>query len=73
MEIAKVNFPPIMYLFKEHFTCPKGQIMHKQLRLALTVLMPNVNIFLKNGIMKPDINSYEYSVDPDQLASSKTS
>ena len=47
MEIAKVNFPSIMYLFKEHFTCSKGQIMHKQLRLALTVLMPNVNFFLK--------------------------
>ena len=38
--------------------------MHKQLSLALTVLMPNVNFF-ENSI-EPDINSIEYSVDPDQ-------
>ena len=30
-------------------------------------------LFFENGIMKPDINSYEFSVDPDQLASSKAS
>ena len=59
-----------MYIFKEHFTCPKGQIIHIQLSLALTVLMPNVNFF--ENSMKPDINSIEYSVDPDQLASKKT-
>ena len=41
--------------------------MHKQRSLALTVLMPNVNLF-KNSI-KPDINSIENRVDPDQLAS----
>ena len=52
-------------------TCPKGQIMHKQRRLALTVLMPNVNFF--ENSMKPDINSIEYSVDPDQFVSSKAS
>ena len=45
--------------------------MHKQRSLALTVLMPNVNFF--ENSMKPDINSIEYSVDPDQLASSKAS
>ena len=60
-----------MYIFKEHFTCPKGQIIHIQLSLALTVLMPNVNFF--ENSMKPDINSIEYSVDPDQLASKKLS
>ena len=33
----------IMYLSKVNFTCPKGQIMHKQLSLALTLLIPIVN------------------------------
>ena len=60
----------IMYLSEENFTCPKGQIMHKQLSLALTVLKPNVNFF-ENSM--PDINSIENSVDPDQLASSSGS
>ena len=41
----------IMYLSDENFTCPKGQIMHKQLRLALTVLILNVNYF-ENSIMQ---------------------
>ena len=45
--------------------------MHKQRSLALTVLMPNVNFF--ENSMKPDINPIEYSVDPDQLASSQAS
>ena len=40
--------------------------MHKQLGLAHTVLIPNVNFF-ENSI-KPDINSIENSLDPDQLA-----
>ena len=40
--------------------------MHKQLSLALTVLIPNVNFF--ENSMKPDINSIDNSVDPDQLA-----
>ena len=40
--------------------------MHRQLSLALTVLIPNVNCF-ENG-MKP-----ENSVDPDQLSSSDAS
>ena len=44
----------IMYLSAENFTCPKGQILYKHLRLVLTVLMPNVNIF--ENSMKPDIN-----------------
>ena len=32
----------IMYLSKENFTCPKEQIMHKDLNLALTVLKPYI-------------------------------
>ena len=50
-----------MYLSEEKFPCPKGQIMHKQLSLALSVLISNANFF-ENG-MKP-----ENSVDQDQLA-----
>ena len=53
----------IMYLSKENFTCPKGQIMHKQLSLAL---ISNV-IFFENS-MKPDINSIENSVDPEEAS-----
>ena len=60
-----------MYLSEENFTCPKEQIMHKQIRLTLIVLIPNVNFFENN--MKPDINTIENSVDPDQLASAETS
>ena len=41
--------------------------MHKQLDLAFTVLIQNVNFF--ENSMKPDIKSNENSVDPDQLAS----
>ena len=61
----------IMYLSEESFTCPKGQIMHKQFSLALIVLIPNVNFF--ENSMKSDINSTENGVDPDQLASKKAS
>ena len=61
----------ILYLSEENFTCPEGWIMHKQLSLALTVLIPNVNFLEKS--MKPDINSNENSVDPDQLAFSEAS
>ena len=57
----------IMYLSEENFTCLKGQILYKQLSLALTELIPNVNVF-ENSI-KPDVNSIENSVDPHQLAS----
>ena len=57
----------IMFLSEENFTCSKRQIMHKQLSLALIVLIPNVNFF--ENSMKPAINSIENSVDPDQLAS----
>ena len=60
----------IMYLYQESFTCPKGQLMHKQQSLTLTVLIPNVNCFEKS--MKPDVNSIENRVDPDQLASEKS-
>ena len=71
VEIAKFyTFPgtsesqkSIMYLSEEGFPCPKGQIMHKQFCLPLTVLIPNVNFFETR--MKP-----ENSVDPDQLPSS---
>ena len=38
--------------------------MHKQLSLALTVLIPNANFF--ENSMKPDINSIKNKVDPDQ-------
>ena len=41
--------------------------MHKQLGLALTVLISNVNFF--ENIMKPDIKLIQNSVGPDQLAS----
>ena len=60
-----------MFLSEDNFNCPKGQIMHKQLSLALTVLIPNVNIF--ENSMKPDVNPIENSVDPDQLASEEGS
>ena len=60
-----------MNFSEENFTCLKGQILYKQLSLALTVLIPNVNGF-ENSI-KPDINSIENSVDPDQLASEEAS
>ena len=55
-----------LYLINENFTCPKEQIMqitHLSSYLADTIC----NLF-KNS-MKPDINSIENSVDPDQLAS----
>ena len=47
--------------------------MHKQLDLALTVLIQNVNYFQNS--MKPDtcINSIENNVDPNQLASKEAS
>ena len=61
----------IMYLPEENFTCPKDQIMHIQLGLALSVLIPNANFF--ENSMKTDINSNKNSVDPDQLASSEAS
>ena len=53
----------IIYLSNENSTCPKEQIMSKELSLALSLLIPCINS------MKPDINSFENSVDPDQLAS----
>ena len=62
-----------MYLSKGNFTCPKGQILHKQL-LKLspnTVLIPIVNFF--ENSMEPVINSIENSVDPDQMASEEAS
>ena len=61
----------IMYLSEENFTCPKEQLLYKQLSLALTVLIPNVNVF--ENSMKPDINSIENSEGPDQLASEEAS
>ena len=61
----------LMYLSEENFTCPEGWTMHKQLSLALTVLIPNVN-FLENS-MTPDINSNENSEDLNQLAASEAS
>ena len=45
--------------------------MYKQLGLALTVLLPNVNFF--ENSLKPHINTIENSVDPDQLASEEAS
>ena len=45
--------------------------MHKQLSSALTVLISIVNFF--ENSMKPDINSIENCVDPDQLASPEAS
>ena len=33
----------LMYLSEENFTCPKGQLMHKQLSLVATVLIPDIN------------------------------
>ena len=44
--------------------------MHKQLSLALRLMISNLNFF--ENSMKPDINSIEDSVDPDQLASEGT-
>ena len=55
----------IMYLSNEIFTCPKEQIMHKDLSLTLTF----ADKLFRNSL-KSDINSIENSVDPDQLASS---
>ena len=60
-----------MYVSNENFTCPKEQIMHKKLSLALTFADTMHKLF-KNS-MKPDIISIEYSVDPDQLASKEAS
>ena len=45
--------------------------MHKQLSLALTVLISNVHFF--ENIMKPDMNLIQNSVGPDQLASLEAS
>ena len=59
----------ILYLSNENLTCPSEQIMHKELSLALTLLIPCINSLNKNS-MKLDINSIENSVDPGQLASS---
>ena len=42
----------IVYLSQENFTSTKWWIMHKQLNLALTVLIPNVNFF--ENSMKPE-------------------
>ena len=52
-----------MYLSNENVTCPKEQIMHKYLSLDLTSLIPLYKLFYK-----PDLNSTENSVDPDQRA-----
>ena len=60
-----------MYLSKENFTCAKEQMMHKELSLALTLLIIPCTLF-KNGV-KPDINSIENTVVPDQLASEEAS
>ena len=58
-----------MYLSIEGFTCPKEQIIHKELSLALiTYFVDTMHKHFKNS-MKPDINSIENSVDPGQLAS----
>ena len=56
---------PIMYLYNENITCPKEQIIHKELGLTYTLF--TIYKLIKNS-MKPDVNS-ENSVDPDQLAS----
>ena len=49
--------------------------MHKQVETAKlspnTMLIPNMNVFKKS--MNPEINSFENSVDPDQLASEEAS
>ena len=45
--------------------------MHKQLSLALTVLISNVHFF--ENIMKPDMNFIQNSVGPDRLASLEAS
>ena len=70
---SKISYLPrdkktaIVYMITENFTYPKKQIMHKELSLALTLLIPCINS------LKPDINSIESSVDPDQLASEEAS
>ena len=61
----------IVYLSNEKFTCLKEQIMHKELSLAPYFADTMHKLFINS--MKPDINSIENSVDPDQLASSETS
>ena len=54
----------IMFLSNENLTCHKEQIMHKELSLALTLLITIHKLF-KNS-MKPDIKPSVNSVDPDQ-------
>ena len=63
-----------MYFSKENFTCPKEQIMHKQLSsISLyTVLITNVFFFFGNN-MKSAINSIANSVYSDQMASEEAS
>ena len=61
----------IMYLSNEIFTCPKEQIMHKELCSALTELKPCIHLF--DNSMKPDIFTIEKSVNPDQWASEEAS
>ena len=57
----------IIYLSNENFTCPKEQkiIMHKEPSLSHTLFI-TIHILFKNS-MKPDINTIENSVYPDQL------
>ena len=55
----------MMNMSKEKFTCPKEQIMHKELGFAPFLSFENS--------MTPDIHSIESSVDQDQMASSEAS
>ena len=41
----------IMYLSKENFACPEEQILHKELRLAFTVLKPNEPQHISNNVV----------------------
>ena len=77
MEIAKfyisqgTSKSPYNVIAQRKLYLSQGQVLHKQLNLALTVLILNVNFF--ENSMKPVISSIENSGDSDQLAVSEAS
>ena len=71
MGIANVDTK--LQLSEEIFSCPKEQIVHKELSLALNMLKQHTYIDYFENSMKASINSIENSVDPYQLVSEEAS
>ena len=59
----------IIYLSKEKFSCPKTQIMHKEIHFNSHFCAETLYFNIFENSMKQDIYSIINHVDPDQLAS----